>query len=177
MEMLNSLKEGRPLKRGLDKSEGWAITNYMKFNKGKCQILHLGWGNPGCTNMGNEMLESSATGKGLQGPGQWQVEHESAVPWQPGGPTVVLECIRQSITSQSREVIVLLYSALGRPHLDYCVQFWAPQYKKDIKLLESIQRRATKMEKGHEEWLRARDMFSLERRRLRGDLTAVTTSL
>ncbi|KAK4832548.1 hypothetical protein QYF61_024048 [Mycteria americana] len=160
------------------------MINGMKFNKSKCRILHLGWSNAGHKNkVGEEWLESSPAERDAAVLVGSRLNRSQQCAPAAKRANRILGCIKHRSTSQPKEVIIPLYSALVRPHLERCVQFWAPQFKKDVKwVLECIQRRTTKLVKGlegvsYEEQLRTLGLSTLEKRRLRGDFIALHSFL
>lgn len=124
----------------LDRLEHWAVSGSMKFNTGKFWVLHLG-----------EILQDTDTDRRWVAVEQLRrdlgvlgtaAQHEPAVclDSQMGKP-LYWGHTEHNTASQLQAVIIKLYLLSERSYLEYCVQFWASQYKKGVKVLENVQRR------------------------------------
>ncbi|PKU41553.1 hypothetical protein llap_8146 [Limosa lapponica baueri] len=127
----------------LDRFRKWAPVNVLKLNKAKCRVLPLDHGHLWYQyRLRDEGIESSPDKKDLR----ILVDAKLDMSWQCALAAKkvnhILVCIKSSVASMVRNVILPLYSALMSPHLQYCVQLWSPQHGKVMDLLEWVQRRS-----------------------------------
>ena len=172
-------RESEKLQSDLDRLNDWANKWQMKFNIDKCKVLHVG--------SNNNLLQYSMNGQQLSAVKKEKdlgvLVTDDLKPGQHCSEVVktankLVGFIGRVFENKSEKVILKLYNSLVRPHLEYCVQFWSPYYKKDIEKLERVQRRITKMiprlrNKSYEERLKELNLFNLTKRRMRGDLIEV----
>ena len=111
----------------------------MRFNMSKCRVLQLGRNN--CIHqyrLGNDLLERSSAERDLG----VLVDNRLAMSQQCALVSKkvigILGCIKKSVLSRLREVILPVYFTLMSQHLEYCAEFWAPQFKENWNLLERV---------------------------------------
>ena len=110
----------------------------MRLNKGKCRVLHVGRNNHMHQyKLGDILLEGCSEDLGGLLDNRMATSQQCALTAEVASS--VLWCIKRR-ASEVREVILPVHSVLGRQHMEYHVQFWSPQFKKDGELLESSRR-------------------------------------
>ena len=172
---VNTDGDKQHLQNDLDSLVKWSDKWQMLFNFGKCKCLHTGHGNLNVNyKMGDTVLGTTVKEKdlGVTISADMKVSEQCGIAASKGNQ--ILGLIRRNITYKGKKLIIPLYKAIVRPHLEYCIQAWRPYRKKDIDTLECIQRRATKMipelrDLSYEERLKECGLTTLETRRLRGD--------
>ena len=155
----------------LNKVTEWSEKWRMLFNFGKCKCLHTGHGSEDAQyTMGDTVLNTTVKEKDLG----LTISANMKVSEQCGIGNKILGIIKRNIVYKEKELIIPLYKTIVRPHLEYCIHAWRPYRKKDIDILERVQRRATKMipklrNISCEMHLKECGLTTLETRRLRSD--------
>ena len=172
--------EQMELQEDLDRLSDWAEDWLLAFNVNKCKRMHMGHNNPRNaysmrTPGGQVILEEISEEKDL---GVWLTNNlKTSMQCNKAAAKAMstLAVIRKSFSYLDIDSFRIIYRTYIRPHMEYCVQAWNPYLIKDIKCLEKIQKRATSLvpniqRYSYEERLKILDLYSLERRRERGDL-------
>ena len=137
--------------RDLVMLEQWAQLITLSFNKCKCKVLHLDHSNPHYQcKLKDESIDYSPAEKslGVLVDGNLDMSQQCALTAQKAYR--ILSCIKRSEASRLREAILPLYSILVGAHLDYCIWMWSPISRRDVDLLECVQKKATKIIQGIE---------------------------
>ena len=179
LKSLTSQADADSLQKDLKTLENWADKWQMEFNVDKCAVLHTGYKNP-CNKYAfcNGVLKSVESERDLGVMVDNKVKFSAQCSKAANSANASLAMIKRNIVTRNKKTIVKLYKALVRPKLEYCVQAWRPFLKKDIEVLEKVQRRATKIIsecKGlnYEKRLKVTGLTTLEARRNRGDTIEV----
>ncbi len=176
---IHSDDDANALQRDLDNLCEWTDKWQMRFNTEKCKVINVGRTNDNNNyKLVNDTISHSSCERDLGVMVTKDLKPRQQCIKVRNKANRILGFISRSVSNRTDKVILQLYLALVRPHLDYAVQFWCPAYKMDIHSLESVQRRMTKMIHSirnlpYEERLKRLNLHSLERRRVRGDLIEV----
>lgn len=167
------------LQQDLSNLKDWAENWKLQFNASKCKILHIGINNPHheyhMGETGAPPLEITTLEKDLGVLMDPELKFTEHVEKQVNKANKILGLIRRTFEYLDGEIMKRLFTSLVRPHLEFSNVAWSPRLIKDQRLIESVQRRATKLvpelkQLSYEERLRKLKLPSLYYRRTRGDM-------
>ena len=173
--------DNEKLQRDIDCLCSWSTTWQLKFNVGKCKVVHYGKNNNNCeyTMMNavdeKETVKADTEEKDLGILFDSELNFQNHIAEKIKKAKRIVGLIKHSFSFMDCTTFNCLYKALVRPHIEYGNAVWAPHLKRDINALEKLQRQATKIVPAlkkltYEERLKALKLPTLEYRRQRGDL-------
>lgn len=163
----------------LNNLQTWADTWQLRFNANKCKVMHIGKHKEGEYTMtssgGTVVLDTVEVEKDLGVNIDNNLNFDHHIDSQVKKANKLLGMIRRTYTTLDTYSLPLLYNAIIRPHLEYCIPVWSPRWKKDQESIERVQRRATKLipelkTLEYVDRLKALKLPSLYYRRARGDM-------
>ena len=177
--IIRSINDADALQQDINALVEWCIEWKMIFNATKCHVLHISNKNPHYIyHMNGRLLNWTPDAKDLGITVSNDLKPHKHIVNIVKKANQTLGMIKRSFVNINKDIFLLTYKSFIRPGLEYCQSVWSPYLQKDINLLESVQRRATKMVTGmhnlsYEQRLEKLDLFSLKHRRDRGDMILV----
>ena len=174
--MIRNEEDSKTLQCDIDRLYNWSLEWQMEFNVDKCKVMHIGRNNTRHNySMNGKFLLTTEYEKDLGVIIENNLSHGRNVASAANKANRTLGIISRIFTCKNKEILMPLYKSLVRPQLEYCVQAWNPYLRKDINILERVQRRFTRMIPSirhlpYNERLKRLNLTTLEMRRFRGDL-------
>ena len=169
------------MQKDLDTLHKWSEIWLLKFHPGKCVNLRIQLQkviNPHKYHLGNDELNNVEEVKDLGIIVDTKLKFQKHIATKVNKANQMWGTLKRAFKHMDKDIFKKLFSANVRSHLEYAVQFWCPYLRKDINLIESVQRRATKFIPGfrdisYKDRLKKLDMPTLAFRRLRGSMIEV----
>ena len=159
----------------------WAASMQMRFHPAKCKVMHLGKNNPrriyemkDSNNLSHKLEEVEVEkdlGVHIDSDLKFTIHCQEKV----NKANQILGFIKHSFKHMDKEIFLMLYKSLVRPHLEFASCIWSPKHKYNIDSIERVQRRATKIipqlrNLSYTDRLRHLNLETLSYRRTRADL-------
>ena len=181
-KIFRSIKENNDqqlLQEDVNNMMKWSKQSMLKFHPGKCVSMTIGrkQSDPRKYYLGDEscFLEIVTQEKDIGVIIDNKLSFENHIINKVNKANSIMGIIRRTFNYLDKNLFLILFKTLVRPHIEYANQIWAPYLQKHITTLENVQRRATKQVIGlkeltYEQRLRTLNLPTLAYRRLRGDM-------